>query len=164
MEPIPYKDSITSRPRTANRSATRSRSPISTRRKFQRRGTGDSTFQPDLTTDNDDEDKFIMSDSSEHELDDFDSEDDVESGLPAEERRKFLRNQRKRNDLEARVAGVAGKLTKEEKEAADKNVMRDLVTNTALIISWYFFSLSISLVRLPSYTDRYQQLIVAIVQ
>lgn len=89
-----------------------------------------------------------MSDSSEHEMDDFDSEDDVESGLPTEERRKFLRKQRKSNNLEARIAGNAGKLSQEEKEQADKNVLRKLATNTLLILGWYFFSLSISLVSL----------------
>ncbi|KAK5085378.1 hypothetical protein LTR05_004662 [Lithohypha guttulata] len=86
-----------------------------------------------------------MSDSSEHELDAFDSDDDVESGLPTEERRKFLQKQRRRNDLESRIAGVAGRLSQEEKKEADKNVLRELGANAVLIGLWYFFSLSISL-------------------
>lgn len=98
-----------------------------------------------------------MSDSSEHELDNFDSDDDVESGLPTEERRKFLRKQRKQNNLDSRIAGVAGKLSQAEKEEADKNVMRKLATNAILIGLWYFFSLSISLVSLPQQFLRYRR-------
>ncbi|KAK5093770.1 hypothetical protein LTR24_003965 [Lithohypha guttulata] len=86
-----------------------------------------------------------MTDSSDHELDDFGSDDDVESGLPREERRKFLRKQRKQNNLDSRIAGVAGRLSDQEKKTADKNVIRELLQNTVLICSWYFFSLSISL-------------------
>lgn len=87
-----------------------------------------------------------MTDSSDHELDDFGSDDDVESGLPREERRKFLRKQRKQNNLDSRIAGVAGRLSEQEKKAADKNVIRELIQNAVLICLWYFFSLSISLV------------------
>ena len=130
--------------------------PINPRRKFRRRGTGDNTAQPEFY-DSEDEDKSIMSDSSEHELDNFDSDDDVESGLPTEERRKFLRKQRKQNNLDSRIAGVAGKLSQADKEEADKNVMRKLATNAILIGLWYFFSLSISLVSLPQQFLRYRR-------
>lgn len=91
-----------------------------------------------------------MSDSSEHELDAFGSDDDldVESGLPTEERRKFLRKKRQQNGLDSRVAGVpGGRLSKQEKQEADKHVIRKLTVNAGLIGAWYFFSLSISLVR-----------------
>lgn len=91
-----------------------------------------------------------MSDSSEHELDAFGSDDDLdmESGLPTEERRKFLRKKRKQNGLDSRIAGVPpGRLSKQEKQEADKHVMRKLTVNAGLIGMWYFFSLSISLVR-----------------
>lgn len=121
----------------------RSNTPINPRRKFHRRGTGDSTNQPDNSSE--DESKSIMSDDSSHELDDFDSDEDVESGLPTEERRKFLRNQRRANNLSSRIAGTTNHLSQEEKKEADKNVLRKLATNAALICAWYFFSLSISL-------------------
>lgn len=121
--------------------------PINPRRKFHRRGTGDSTNQPDLSSE--DEDKSIMSDSSSHELDDFSSNSDedveLESGLPSEERRKFLRNQRRARDLNSRIAGTSGPLSQEEKKEADKHVLRKLGANAILICLWYFFSLSISL-------------------
>lgn len=147
MESKPYKDnSSTSRPKSAPQTDTDPLVPINPRRKFRRRGTGDHSDYRE--SESEDEDKSIMSDSSEHEMDAFDSDDDldVESGLPTEERRKFLRKQRKRNNIDSRIAGMSGKLSQAEKKEADKNVIQNLTTNAILIGLWYFFSLSISLV------------------
>lgn len=141
MEPGPYRDH--SRNNTPAPPDSDTRLPINPRRKFRRRGTGDNSNRSD--SDSDDEDKSIMSDSSEHELDTFGSDEDVEAGLPTEERRKFLRKQRKQKDLESRIAGVAGRLSEQEKKEADKNVIQRLMVNAVLIALWYFFSLSISL-------------------
>jgi len=142
MDSKPFKES--NRPNTPSRPESDLRLPINPRRKFRRRGTGDHSNHPD--SESEDEDKSIMTDSSDHELDDFGSDDDVESGLPREERRKFLRKQRKQNNLDSRIAGVAGRLSDQEKKTADKDVIRELLQNTVLICLWYFFSLSISLV------------------
>jgi len=142
MDSKPYKDN--SRPKTPSKPESDFHLPINPRRKFRRRGTGDRSNQQD--SESEDEDKSTMTDSSDHELDDFGSDDDVESGLPTEERRKFLRRQRKQNNLDSRIANVAGRLSEQEKKEADKNVMQKLVQNTVLILLWYFFSLSISLV------------------
>lgn len=140
MDSKPYKDRTGPRPPT--RTDSNCTVPINPRRKFRRRGTGENE---EHKSDSEDED---MSDSSEHELDALDSDDDldVETGLPTEERRKFLRKQRRQNDLDARIAGVPGQLSKDEKKEADKNVIRKLTANAVLIGLWYFFSLSISLV------------------
>ena len=138
MDSEPYKES--SRPKTPSRPESDIKLPINPRRKFRRRGTGDHSNHAE--SDSEDEDKSIMTDSSDHELDDFGSDDDVESGLPTEERRKFLRKQRKQNNLDSRIAGVAGRL-----KEADKTVLQKVIQNAALICLWYFFSLSISLVR-----------------
>ncbi|KAK5956828.1 hypothetical protein OHC33_002316 [Knufia fluminis] len=132
-----------SRPKTPVKPENEHHLPINPRRKFRRRGTGDRSNHPD--SESEDEDKSIMTDSSDHELDDFGSDDDVESGLPTEERRKFLRKQRKQNNLDSRIAGVPGRLSEQEKKEADKSVMQKLVQNAILICLWYFFSLSISL-------------------
>lgn len=146
MDSRPHKDN--SRPQVPTRTDSGHAIPINPRRKFKRRGTGEHSDYRESASD-EDEDKSIMSDSSEHELDAFDSDDalDVESGLPTEERRKFLRSKRKRNNLDARIAGPPARLSKEEKEQADKNVIQKLTVNAGLIGLWYFFSLSISLVR-----------------
>jgi len=144
MDSKPFTDSH--RPKTPSRPENELQLPINPRRKFRRRGTGDHSNHPN--SESEDEDKSIMTDSSDHELDDFGSDDDIESGLPREERRKFLRNQRKQNNLDSRIAGVAGsgRLSEQEKKEADKNVLRRLIQNSVLICLWYFFSLSISLV------------------
>lgn len=91
-----------------------------------------------------------MSDSEEHELGQMESdvEYDEETGLSTEERRKHLSQQRKRNQLDARIAGVSGRtsMSKDEARQADKDVVRRVITNAILIGLWYFFSLSISIV------------------
>ena len=150
MDSKSYNDS--SRPKTPSRPEVDIKLPINPRRKFRRRGTGDHSNHD---SDSEDEDKSIMTDSSDHELDDFGSDDDIESGLPTEERRKFLRKQRKQNNLDSRIAGVAGRLSEQEKKEADKTVLQKVIQNAALICLWYFFSLSISLVRTPRLRPNY---------
>lgn len=92
-----------------------------------------------------------MSDAEEHELGaldsdaDLDFEDDEEAGLNKHARRKYLRRKRRRDGLDSRIAGTSG-LSKDEARQADQNVIRNLLTNAALIGGWYFFSLSISIV------------------
>ena len=146
MDKASFRDK--SRPKPANPDSERG-FPINPRRKFRRRGTGDNPPIKLAATTSEDED-IMMSDSSDHELDAFESGDDVEAGLPSEERRKFLRKQRKQKNIDSRIAGVANRLTDQEKKEADKNVVRTILMNTILIGLWYFFSLSISLVSLPS--------------
>lgn len=93
-----------------------------------------------------------MSESEEHELglldSDVEGEDDAESGLNQQERRKYIKRKRRREGLDSRIAGTAGTagISDDEARQADKNVMRNLVTNAVLICMWYFFSLSISIV------------------
>jgi solute carrier family 35, member C2 len=94
-----------------------------------------------------------MSGSEEHELGLLDSEsdvgeDDAEAGLDQDERRKYHKRKRRRDGLDARIAGTAGISIDGAKEA-DKSVMRKLITNAILIGLWYFFSLSISIVSMP---------------
>jgi solute carrier family 35 protein C2 len=93
-----------------------------------------------------------MSGSEEHELGTLDSDldlDDGETGLDRYERQKHLKRKRRHDGLDSRIAGTAG-LSKDEAKEADKRVMRNLLVNAALIGGWYFFSLSISIVSLPS--------------
>lgn len=81
---------------------------------------------------------------------DSDLEPDEEVGLHSEERRKFLRSIRKKNELGARIAGVSGRQNSiTEVKSADRHVVKRVLVNALLIIGWYFFSLSISLVRQP---------------
>lgn len=86
--------------------------------------------------------------SEEHELDAIGSdgeEVDEETGLTGKERQKHLQRKRRQDALDARIAGGNG-LSLDERQAADKSVVRRLTVNAALIAAWYVFSLSISLV------------------
>lgn len=148
MDSRSYKDN--ERPTILTRTDSDSAVPINPRRKYKRRGTGEHAEY--IAAESEDENKSAMSDSSEHELDGFtsDGELDIESGLPTEERRKFISKKRRRNNIDARIAGTSGRASKQEKEEADKHVARKLMVNAALIGLWYFFSLSISLVRIAA--------------
>lgn len=148
MDSSPYSDRV-KRPELQSRSESEHFVPVNPRRKYKRRGTGDS--QDNKDSGSEDEDKSIMSDSSEHELDrweDSDGDVDEETGLPVEERRKFIRHQRRKNRLDARIGGQPAGISKDEQREADKNVMHKLIVNAVLIGFWYLFSLSISIVSL----------------
>lgn len=131
---------------SARRQTPEQGAPINPRRKFRRRGTGDSEIKYDSDTDNE---MQSTSESEELELDEVgsDVEYDEEAGLTSEERRKHMQQKRRLNKLDARIAGESN-LSQEEKRAADKDVIRKLIVNALLILSWYFFSLSISIVRI----------------
>lgn len=90
-----------------------------------------------------------MSDSEEHEMEPIGSDDEIdeETGLSTEDRQKFLKRKRRKDALDARIGG-SGTLSKDEARAADRNVVRRLLFNAFLIVLWYIFSLSISLVRI----------------
>ena len=90
-----------------------------------------------------------MSESEEHELgllgSDVEGEDDTETGLSREERRKHIKRKRRRDGLDSRIAGTTD-ITKDDAREADKHVLRNLLINAGLIGLWYLFSLAISIV------------------
>jgi hypothetical protein len=135
---------------------------INPRRKYKRRGTG-SVSESKGDGSSEDEAGSSMSETEEHELGaldsdvDLDFEDDEEAGLNKHARRKYLRRKRRRDGLDARIAGTSG-LSKDEARQADQNVIRNLLTNASLIGGWYFFSLSISIVSPPPSTQDCSQL------
>lgn len=79
---------------------------------------------------------------------DDDHHDDEETGLTAQERRQRRRRRRRqRRKLDARIADVKstrGDILK--LHLTDRNVVKKLCINASLILMWYFFSLSISIV------------------
>lgn len=97
-------------------------------------------------------------DASEHssaaeslELDPISSDDDQydeETGLTTNQRRQRRRRRRQRRKLDARIADVKGQGNIRE-ILSDRNVVKRLLINGALILMWYLFSLSISIVSLP---------------
>lgn len=92
-----------------------------------------------------------VSPNEEVELEEIGEEDglsdDEETGLTKTDKRKRRKRRRRDTDLAARVGG-SGMTAKQEQKIADKAVLRSLFVNIALIGSWYFFSLSLSIVRL----------------
>lgn len=117
------------------------------RRKFRRRATDSLSNLKDGSSD--DVSVISMSDSEEHEMEPIGSDDEIdeETGLSTEDRQKFLKRKRRKDALDARIGG-SGTLSKDEARAADRNVVRRLLFNAFLIVLWYIFSLSISLVRI----------------
>lgn len=76
---------------------------------------------------------------------------DEETGLTASQRARRRARRDSNARLDRRIGGSGGAaLSEEEKRQADQTVMRRLGVNGVLILLWYIFSLSISLVRLPS--------------
>lgn len=71
-----------------------------------------------------------------------DSEMDEETGLTKRERRQKNRRQ---GQLDVRI-GEHVPLSKHEARLADRDVIKKLLINSLLILLWYFFSLSISIV------------------
>lgn len=86
----------------------------------------------------------------DHLSSDDDLNDDEETGLTAQQRSARRRRRRKqRRRLDARIADVkASKKPGLGLALADKDVIKRLLTNAALISLWYLFSLSISIVSL----------------
>lgn len=72
--------------------------------------------------------------------------DDEETGLTRVDKKRRKRRRRRDTDLDARIGG-GGMTAKQEQKIADKAVLRSLIVNIMLIGSWYFFSLSLSIVR-----------------
>ena len=71
--------------------------------------------------------------------------DDEETGLTKKDKEHRKRKRRRHTRLDGRIAGTA-KTSTQEQRAADKNVLKAMIINVLLILAWYLFSLSISIV------------------
>jgi solute carrier family 35 protein C2 len=71
---------------------------------------------------------------------------DEETGLTASQKRQRRRRRRQRRKLDARIADVKSTRSIFNLGMADRNVVKRLSVNGGLILMWYFFSLSISIV------------------
>jgi solute carrier family 35 protein C2 len=81
----------------------------------------------------------------DHEpVSDEDLHSDAEMGLTTKERRRKQETRRHNTQLDQRIAKEP--ITIEERKEADQTVLRRLTINGSLILLWYLFSLSISLV------------------
>ncbi|KZL79628.1 triose-phosphate transporter [Colletotrichum incanum] len=82
-------------------------------------------------------------DVDDNSFSDEDLHDDEETGLTKKDKSRKKKKRRNNTRLDQRI--VRGEISAEEKKEADQNVFRRSVINVALILLWYFFSLSISL-------------------
>lgn len=71
--------------------------------------------------------------------------DDEETGLTKKDKEHRKRKRRRNTRLDGRVAGD-GPNSKNNQNSADRNVLKAMTINVLLILAWYLFSLSISIV------------------
>lgn len=108
--------------------------------------------QEPLTAEDTDASDLSSSAVETRELDVMSSDDDQydeETGLTAHQKRQRRRRRRQRMKLDARIAGVKSSRSVLDLNLADRNVIKKLLVNIGLILLWYFFSLSISIVSRP---------------
>lgn len=104
--------------------------------------------QEPLTTEDDTDASDVLSAAETLELDPMSSDDDQydeETGLTSHQKRQRRRRRKQRRKLDARIADVKGQGSIRE-ILSDRNVVKKLLINGGLILLWYFFSLSISIV------------------
>ena len=104
---------------------------------------GNLSFENGLDSD------FSITPSDEVELDPMDSDgtlsDDEETGLTKTERNKKKRKRGIARDIDVRIGGRLPSSNSGQK-SADKTLLRTISINALLVVSWYIFSLSISIV------------------
>lgn len=81
---------------------------------------------------------------SDDDLSDEDLHIDEEAGLTGADKRRKSRKRSRNTRLDQRIA--RDRISEAEKLEADRAVLKNAVINVTLILLWYFFSLSISLV------------------
>lgn len=134
----------------------RSQPSASERRDDSLRPPGDSSAgarwdeQEPLTAEDTDASDLSSSAVETRELAEMSSDDDhydEETGLTASQKRQRRRRRRQRRKLDARIADTkSSQFAIFQLGLADRNVLRKLLVNAGLILMWYFFSLSISIV------------------
>lgn len=127
----------------ANPTSSRHRSPHQRSPSIRRPADDEAKIVEETT----DDESLRPGEVDEDGLSDEDLHDDEETGLTGKDRRRKRRKRNRNQLLDQRI--VRDKITTEEKDEADRNVVKSLLINGALIGLWYFFSLLISLVRLP---------------
>ena len=120
-----------------------------------RNGLGTSDDKETVYSSNDghDSDFSSMSTSDDVELSQLTSgealTDDEETGLTKKDKEHRKRKRRRNRGLDGRIAGSA-RASQQERKIADRNFVKAITINVLLILAWYLFSLSISIVSDPS--------------
>ncbi|KAL9101665.1 MAG: hypothetical protein Q9163_003104 [Psora crenata] len=118
----------------------------------------DSAYQPSPSEDGQTSDFSSISTGDEVELgylaSDYISSEDEETGLSQEDKRRRKRRRKRDTDLVARIGGSSPS-AKLGQKIADRNVVKALALNSMLVVSWYLFSLSISIYNKWMFTPKY---------
>ncbi|KAJ5908867.1 hypothetical protein N7495_001549 [Penicillium taxi] len=125
-----------------------SAAPVFSERRDESLRAGEWDEQEPLTAEDTDASELSMTPIETHELDMSSDEDhyDEETGLTAHQKRQRRRRRRQRRKLDARIAdGKSSRYAIFQLGLADRNVLKRLLSNSGLILLWYFFSLSISI-------------------
>lgn len=109
---------------------------------------GSSTHEPKISEENLDANGFAIGkdESGDDSFTDEDLQDDEETGLTRKDKQRRQKKRIRNTQLDQRVARDRNDISKEERKEADKTVFRSLMINLVLILLWYLFSLSISIV------------------
>jgi solute carrier family 35 protein C2 len=109
---------------------------------------GNSTIEPKISEENLDANGFAIGkdESGDDSLTDEDLQDDEETGLTRKDKQRRQKKRSRNTQLDQRIARDRKDISKEERKEADKAVFRSLIVNVVLILLWYLFSLSISIV------------------
>lgn len=87
--------------------------------------------------------------SGDESYTDEDLQDDEETGLTQLDKQRRQRKRQRNTQFDQRIAREKSDLSAEERKEADRNVVKSLLINVGLILLWYAFSLSISIVSRP---------------
>ena len=90
-------------------------------------------------------------DSGDESYSDEDLQDDEETGLTRKDRHRRQKKRKRNTQLDQRIARGDNDISAEERKEADKSVLKTLLINGFLILLWYLFSLSISIVCSPPF-------------
>lgn len=112
---------------------------------------GNSTLEPKISEEDFDANEFAArkDESGDDSFTDEDLQDDEETGLTRKDKQRRQKKRNRNTQLDQRIARDRKDISKEERKEADKTVFRSVMVNVVLILLWYLFSLSISIVSYP---------------
>lgn len=107
-----------------------------------------SIVEPKISEENLDANGFAIrkDESGDDSFTDEDLQDDEETGLTRKDKQRRQKKRSRNTQLDQRIVRDKKDISKEERKEADKAVFRSLIVNLVLILLWYLFSLSISIV------------------
>jgi solute carrier family 35 protein C2 len=122
------------------------------------RGPAPTSNEPKISEEDLDANGFAIrkDESGDDSFSDGDLQDDEETGLTRKDKQRRQKKRSRNTQLDQRIVRDKKDISTEERKEADKAVFKSLMFNGVLILLWYLFSLSISIVRNHSSTPLFQ--------